>query len=514
MANQPLSMAKVRQILRLYCEGKSKLQISEQTGSSRNTVKKYLKVFESLQMRWQDIEKMNNYQLSEIFCVDDRELNDRAKALIRMLPAIEKALKRRGMTRSRQWQEYLKEHPDGFRFTRFCCMLNRYLNQVRPVMHIEHKAGDKMFIDFAGEKMHYWSRETGEKIEVEIFASILGCSQLVYVEAVASQKKEDLIRGCENAVHYYGGAPSAIVPDNLKSAVTKSSRYEPTLNETFEDFAMHYSMSVLPARSYRPRDKALVEGIVKILYSNIYANLDNQQYYSLGELNEAIRVELETLNNKPLTGRSYSRRQQFEEVERAVLRPLPQYNYEFKQQYLCTVMKNGYACLGADKHYYSVPYQLIGKKVKLLYSDRTVEIYYDYDCVAEHGRNVRPHQYTTAKEHLASTHQFVSEWSAQKFIDDAKKIHDDVAEYISKVIASKAHPEAAYKSCMGILNFARKVGHERLIAACRRANRFGLYGFYQIESILQKRLDEVIEEEENTGVIAMHYNIRGSNYYQ
>lgn len=419
------------------------------------------------------------------------------------------------MTRTMQWEAYLHKHPDGFKFTSFCCHLNRYLDQTRPLMHIEHKAGDKMFIDFAGEKMCYWNRDTGEQIQVEVFAAILGCSQLVYVETVASQKKEDLIRGCENAIHYYGGVPAALVPDNLKSAVTKSSKYEPTLNETFEDFASHYNTTVLPARSYRPRDKALVEGIVKIIYTNIYTSIDKHDFFSLHELNAAIKIELEKLNNKLLTGRDYSRRQQFEEIEKQALRPLPQYRYDFKQQYICTVMKNGFACLRTDKHYYSVPYRLIGKKVKILYTDNQVEIFYDYNSVALHERNMRPYSYSVIKDHLASSHQFVTEWSTEKFITDAKKIHDDVALYIEQVIQSKTHPEAAYKSCMGILSFARKVGSDRLINACRRAHRFGLYGYPQIENILYRKLDLVVEEkEENHPVIPEHTNIRGSNYYQ
>lgn len=514
MANQPLTMAKVRQILKLLSQGCSKLQISERTGCSRNTIKKYLRIYHDLQMRPEDIDNMNNYQLSELFCVDDREPNEKVKTLLAMLPQIEKSLKRKGMTRTEQWKQYLNVHPDGLKFTRFCCILNRYLNHTRPVMHIEHKAGDKMFVDFAGEKMHYWNRETGEKIEVEIFAAILGCSQLVYAQAVASQKKEDLIRCCENALHYYGGTPCAIVPDNLRSAVTKSSRYEPTINEAFEDFATHYGMSVLPARAYRPRDKAHVENIVKILYSKIYIKLDERTFYSLDELNEAIRPELEVLNSNLLTGRTYSRREQFDEIESGVLKPLPQYKYQFKQQYICTVMKNGHVRLSADKHYYSVPYQLIGKKVKLLYSDTSVEVYYDYDCVATHGRNVREHQYTTIKEHLASTHRFVSEWSAGKFIEAARLIHEDVATYITQVIENRPHPEAAYKSCLGILNLARKVGNERLINACRRALHFGVYGYYQIDAILQKKLDQLQPEEHPEGIIKMHQNIRGSNYYK
>ena len=509
-------MAKVRQILSLHTQGVSKKKISELTGASRNTVKKYLRVYQREQLSWSDIEKMNDYHLTVHFCPDDyREPCARAKTLMAFLPDVEKALMRgRGMTKTKQWEDYLKKHPDGYRFTSFCFYLTRWLNHSKPVMHIEHKAGDKMFIDFAGEKMHIIDERTGEQIEVEVFASILGCSQLTYVEAVRSQTKEDLIHACENALYYYGGVPAAIVPDNLKSAVTKSSKYEPKLNETFEDFANHYNTTVLPARSYRPRDKALVEGIVKIIYTTIYTALDEQHFLSLEELNRAIKIALEAHNNKLLTERDYSRRQQFEEIERSTLQPLPQYRYELKKQYEATVMKNGHVCLGPDKHYYSVPHRYIGKRMKLRYSSSQVEIFYDYESIAIHSRDMRPHKYTSVKEHLASNHQFVTEWSAEKFIADGKKIHDDVAHYITQVIETKKHPEAAYKSCMGILHFARKVGNERLTNACRRAHRFGLYGYPQIENILNRKLDMQPEEEENTNPVPQHANIRGNDYYK
>ena len=209
-------------------------------------------------------------------------------------------------------------------------------------MHQEHKAGDKVYIDFAGEKLSITDRETGEVQPVEVFAAILGCSQLMYAEGMISQKKEDLVRAVENAMHYYGGVPAAIVPDNLKSAVTKSSKYEPTINETFAGLAEHYGTVVLPARAYRPKDKSLVEGMVKIIYQCIYAGISQQIYFSLESLNEAILKAVEIKNLSPFKGRNYSRREQFEELERACLRPLPPYRYEFRQQAIVTVMKNGH----------------------------------------------------------------------------------------------------------------------------------------------------------------------------
>lgn len=273
---------------------------------------------------------------------------------------------------------------------------------------------------------------------------------------MASQGKEDFIAACESALHFCGGVPAAIVPDNLKSAVTKSSKYEPTLNETFLDFAQHYGTTILPARSYRPTDKALVENAVKIVYSRIYAKVKTTVYHSLEELNRAIQAALEEHNNAYLKGRNYSRRGQFEEVERAALMPLPALRYELKKCLYATVAKNGHVALSADKHYYSVPYRYIGKKVKLLFSRHTVEIYYNYERIALHTRTRLAYHYTTDKEHLASTHRFVAEWTPQKFISWAEGIHEDVKLYILKVLERKQHPEQAYKSCMGILSFAKR----------------------------------------------------------
>jgi transposase len=372
-----------------------------------------------------------------------------------------------------------------------------------------------MYVDFAGDKLNLVDQQTGEIQPVEVFVAILGASQLTYVEAVMTQQKEDFIAACENAMLYYNGVPAAIVPDNLKSAVTKSSKYEPTINETFADFAEHYATTILPARAYRPRDKALVENAVKIIYSRIYAKIRGTQYHSLEALNTAIRSALEEHNNAFLRGRNYSRRQQFDEIEKAVLMPLPALKYELKKHLYATVAKNGHVGLSLDKHYYSVPYRFIGKKVKLLFSRHSVEIYYNYERIALHTRTKSSYQYTTDKEHLASTHRFVSDWTPERFISWAQSIHEDVKLYILKVLDRKQHPEQAYKSCLGILGFAKKVGNDRLIKACQRALGYGAYNYKTIQKILEKELD-LRDSPDETDQLRMpfHDNIRGENYYQ
>ena len=515
MANKAIEMIKVRQILRLYEQGHSKVQISILTGVARNTVKRYLRKFIAGQYTYERVSGLSDHELEMLFGRDEEpQFDPRFDALQKLLPEINKQLKRKGMTLLKLWEQYREKYPDGYKITQFCYYHSQYNRGTNPVMHQEHKAGDKMYIDFAGEKMKIVDAKTGELRAVEVFAAILGSSQLTYVEAVYSQKKEDLILACENAMHFFGGVPAAIVPDNLKSAVTKSSKYEPLINETFADFAEHYGTAVIPARAYRPKDKSLVEGIIKIIYTRIYLSIDKQTFFTLSELNEAIKRELEHHNNALLKGRDYSRRQQFEEIEKSALMGLPVYRYEFKQQKLVTVMKIGHVGLSVDKHYYSVPYRFIGKKVKILYTSTQVEIFHKYERIAAHSRDMRKYQYSTQSEHLASAHRYLSDWTAEKFIEQARSIHEDVALYICKVIEGKAHPEQAYKSCSGILSLARKVGPDRLIKACQRAHLFGVFNYPIVVQILEKKLDSFRTDTEELIPMPKHDNIRGADYYQ
>src|SRR4051812_19890695 len=261
MANKTILMSRIRQILRLYMQGQSRKKISELTCSSRNTVKKYIHKFICEHLTYDVISAMSDHELDLLFGYTEPVVKDeRFEQLEQLLPDMEKQIKRKGMTITLIWEQYRAIHPQGYAITQFYKYYRQFTKCAQPVMHMEHKAGDKMYIDFTGEKLSITDKDSGEVLEVEVFVAILGCSQLTYVEAVYSQKKEDLVRACKNALHYFGGVPAAIVPDNLKSAVIKSSRYEPVINETFADFAEHYSTIVLPARSYRPKDKALVEG--------------------------------------------------------------------------------------------------------------------------------------------------------------------------------------------------------------------------------------------------------------
>lgn len=516
MANNPISMIKIRQILRLHSQGCSKVQIAARTGISRNTLKKYLKEFTASNLTFDELSSLSDKDLEDLFVKpEDKPVNERLQQLFSLFPAIDKELKKKGVTRELLWEEYKKDHPDGLGKSQFKHYFAQWKAQVNPTMHMEHKAGDKLYVDFAGDKLTIVDPKTGEVQAVEVFVAILGASQLTYVEAVKTQQKEDFIAACENAMHFCNGVPAAIVPDNLRSAVTKSSKYEPLLNETFADFAEYYSTTILPARAYRPRDKALVENAVRIIYTRIYAKIRKETYTSLEALNAAILTALADHNNTFLRGRNYSRRQQFEDIERVALMSLPPLRYEFKQHLYATVAKNGHIGLGPDKHYYSVPYRFIGRKVKVLYSRHSVEIYFNYERIALHKRTKSPYNYTTEPDHLASAHRFVSEWTPEHFTSWAANIGEDVKLYILKILDRKQHPEQAYKSCVGILGFAKKVGHDRLIKACQRALGYGAYNYKTIQKILEKELDKTDAPDETDQLkMPFHDNIRGENYYR
>jgi transposase len=515
MANKTIVMSKLRRLLQLYSQGKSKLFISQYLELSRNTVDKYTLQYRLLDLSLEEIDKLTDTDLDKLFFVQiPEDLSPKLKVLYSFFPYMEKELKKTGVTRQLIWEEYISKYPDGIKKTQFSEHYNRWCKKVNPVMHINHKAGDKMYVDYAGKTLQIVDKESGEVQQVQFFVAILGSSQYTYAEATMSQSKEDFITSVQNALYFYGGVPAAIVPDNLKSAVTKSNKYEPTLNETFYDFAEHYTTTILPARSYKPRDKALVEGAVKILYTRVYSVLRDKTFFSLKELNVAIREALEVHNATQLSGRSYSRHDLFNDVEKQTLSALPLNRYELKQQSFATVMLNGHVYLGEDKHYYSVPFNFIRRKVKLLYSAGQVEVYYKYNRIAVHQRVKRPFSYTTIADHLASTHKFVTEWTPERFINWAESIDDVVREFIILILDKKQHPEQAYKSCMGVLSLVKKVGEERLINACKRALEYNIHNHKIIQNILERGLDQIEKDNLLEQALPEHNNIRGKNYYK
>ncbi len=513
MANRGFEMIQIKQIIRLHTEGRSYREITELLGLSRKAVTKYILLFKSTGLSYEAVKLMSESELSALMSAQEKPNANRLEILQSQFTGIEHELKAVGVTKQLLWSEYKVRHPDGYNYTQFCFYYKQWLKASEVTMHFEHKAGDKMFVDFAGNKLKHVDRITGEVREVEVFVAILGASQLTYVEAVQSQKKEDFISAVENALHYFGGVPSAIVPDNLKSAVTIADKYEAELNRTFADFGLHYETTILPARSRKPRDKALVENAVKNIYTRIYAPLRNKVFFSISDLNEAILEELTKHNNHNFQNKEYSRSQLFTEIEECALKALPLMRYEIKSYQTATVYKNSFIWLGCDKHYYSVPFRYISKKVKIEYTRSWVAVYLNNERIAYHKRIHGKYGYTTIAEHMPSQHRFVSQWSPDKFIGWAKSVGQETEKVISMVLESKTHPEQAYKSCIGILSYGKKVGYERLNRACRRADQYGSYSYRTIKNILTGNFDSLSLDELSQYQLPLHENIRGSEYY-
>lgn len=516
MANKSISVLMIKDIIRLKNQKMSNVRIAHVIGTSRTTVIKYLKLIEASEIDLKELMELDDQELHDLFeCnyLADADSRERYSVLLNRFPGYEKELKRPGVSRWLLWAEYKNEHPDGYSYSQFCYYYQVWKQQQSTWMHQEHKAGDKMFVDFAGKKLSIVDKQTGEIQDVEVLVAILGASQMTYVQAVFTQNTEDFIKAIQNAFWYFGGVTSAIVPDNLKPAVIKSNRYEPQLSGMFSDFARHYNTAVLPARVKKPKDKALVEGAVKIVYHRIYAALRNKIFHSLSELNDAIRNELGKYNNVNFQGKDYGRRQLFLQIEKEQLKPLPQQPYVIKHIEQETVYPNYHIYLKPHKHYYSVHHRWAGKKVRVIFNSEIVEIYYNYERIAVHQRGFKANGYTTIAEHMPSNHNFYASWSSEKFIKWAGKIGTHVQEIVREILKSKPHPEQGFKSCLGILSMEKKVGKERLDKACERALEYHTFSYMTIKNILEKGLDRLDEKENVQLKIPIHENIRGGKYY-
>lgn len=516
MAGKTILMSKLKQIIRLKQQGISLQRIAALTGTSRNTVKKYLRLIEVKGFSFSALLDKEDHEADRLLADTDQVSEQKYAELKTLFPYIEKELIRTGVNRWVLWGEYKNKYPGGYSYARFCYYISRWMETQGATMHFEHQPGDKLFIDFAGKKLHWVDSETAEVHEVEVYLSVLGYSQLLFVVATPSQQKEQFIAATEKALHYYGGVPQALVPDNLKSAVHQANKYEPVLNSDFADFANHYGTVILPARSRKPRDKALAENAVQIVYSRIYAPLRDLVFFSLEELNLAIGQQLELCNDMPFQKQPISRRQKYEQGEKHLLRPLPPERYEIKKYKWLTVMKNSHIQLSEDKHYYSVPYRFIGKKIKIVYSASRVSVFYNKEQIAFHKREYKRFGYTTLKSHLPSTHQFISDWNPDTFLHRAEQIDASVKEYIAKILEEKSYPEQAYRSCAGILAQERKVGRDRLISAVKRASVFGAYGYSIIDRILKGGLDRLDMGDHGPAQpeLPFHENIRGAEHYK
>ncbi len=502
-------MVMIKQLLWMrHEEGKSDYKIGKILGISKNTVKAYYDAFCESGLVYEEVSKLEEEEVYELFCAPKKERNNRHEKLISLLPDILNELKKPGVDRRVLWVEYRAQYPDGYGYSQFCHHLSESEKSSEASLLLDHKAGEAMFVDFAGKKMFISDRKTGKKIPAEIFVAILPCSQITYVEAVNSQQLADFIDATGNALHYFGGTPVAIIPDNLKSAVTKPDRYEAEKNRNYVRFGEHYKTTIFPARPNKPKDKAYVEGVVKIIYRRIFVPLRNREFYSFEELNQAIRELLEKHNNTQLTGRSESRRELFEQIEKPYLRPLPDARYEVRKFETKKVDKFYIIQLREDKRWYSVPYQYIGEKVEVIYSNKSVEIFCKNKRIAWHKRQ-HEKNYVILKEHMPPQHRAYRSWDKEKILADASKIGTETATYCEQLMNSKSYFLEGIRSCLGILVLSKDsaYGAERLNKACQRGIQFQSYSLTVIRSILQKGLENHTEPE-NKYSLPQHDNIR------
>lgn len=486
---------------------------------SRNTVRKYVRKYQESGLSREQMLSLSEEKLQDMFLEGksrDRVPSARRIELDALVPDYVKRLSKKGVTVKSLHEEYLKAHPHGYQYSQFKLAIRAYKFQIRAVGHVEHMAGDQMYIDYAGDKLEIVDEATGEVRSVEVFVAILPCSHYTYCEAVWSQKKEDLIMACENALHFFGGVPQAVVPDNLKAAVTRSDRNEPVINEEFAALAEFYNMAVYPARARRPKDKALVENAVKLMYRSVYVDIEGLVFHDLDSLNAAIRESLDKFNARKLSGRKESRQQLFEETEKGYLQPLPGTRYQMKLRKTATVMQNGFVVL--NKHNYSVPKEYIGKRVELIYDAESISIYYGFKLVTIHQRDDTPYTYSQKDAHGLPGHHGSYEKDLEEIYQRAGEIDNILLLYLKEVTEKAKYPPKAFRSCRGIMSLEKKYGLDRLVAACACATEGRLYGYNEIREILERGDDAAFlssdgERLETTYEPQKHKNIRGREYY-
>jgi transposase len=421
-------------------------------------------------------------------------------------------LRRKGVTLSLLWHEYKAAHPEGFQYSWFCDQYRAWAGKLDVVMRQEHRAGEKLFVDYAGQTVEVVDRHTGEVRQAQIFVAVLGASNYTYAEATWTQQLPDWIGAHVRAFEFLGGTSEVVVPDNLRSGVSKAHRYEPDLNPTYAELARHYGVAVLPARARRPRDKAKAEVAVQMVERWILAVVRHRSFFSLAELNREIARLLERLNTRPFKKLPGSRRALFEQLDRPALRPLPAQPYVFAEWKKVRVNIDYH--VEVDGHYYSVPYPLVRKQLEARFTARTVECFYKGQRVASHLRSPLKGRHTTVGEHMPASHRHYAEWTPQRLIRWAEKTGPATAAVIQTIIERRVHPQQGFRSCLGILRLGKGFGEERLEAACRRALRLGACSYKSIESILRQGLDrKALPEPQEQELSIEHTNLRGSQYY-
>jgi transposase len=504
-------MRKIREVLRLALNcNMGHREIARSCSVAPATVGNYVNPVKEKGLSYAEISRMSDDELRRFFQGPKPEQKARPEP---DWEEIHRELKQKGVTLQLLWQEYKQAHPDGWQSTQFCEHYNRWKGKLDISLRQTYKAGERMFVDYAGLTVPVTERDRGLVWEAQIFVAALGASNYTYAEATRDQTLPNWIGSHIRAFEYFQGVAQIIVPDNPKVGVSAPCRYEPDINPTYHDMARHYGCAVIPARVRKPQDKAKVETAVQIVERWILAPLRKRTFFGLPELNQAIWELLEAMNNRPFQKLSGSRRSWFLSIDRPALLPLPQTRYTFAEWKYAKVNIDYHVEL--FRHYYSVPYQLIHETAEIRYTRTTVEIFHKSSRVASHLRDDTPGMHTTVKEHMPRSHQEYLDWTPSRIINWAAKVGEATAQVVETVMNEREHPAQGFRSCMGIMSLGKRYSPERLEAACRRAIIIRGCRYRSIRSILEKGLDkQPLPEINDPGRLPIeHRNIRGSEYY-
>ncbi|WP_211302321.1 IS21 family transposase [Dyadobacter jiangsuensis] len=522
MANRPLSMHKLRQILIFLERGVSIRNIEKQVKISRKTIGLYqqkllrtgLSFQELLLVKDQDLERL--VSLKKVGPPEDAD--PRKAHFYSQIDYFTYELKHRtGVTRLVLWEEYIKENPDGLQYSRFCKLLQDQLKIAQATMHFEHHPAKMMQVDFAGDLLYYVDPSSGELIACPVFVAVLPFSGYGYVEALPNMKLAQVVKALNNALAYFGGVPLGVKSDNMKQWVSRSSRYEPAFTDMLEQWANHNHIALYAARPHKPKDKAAVENFVKITYRRVYAQLRNDTFHSLAALNAAIKEKLALHHQMNFQKKAFSRLELFIEQEAPHLQSLPESPYRVRHYTKAKVQKNYHVVIGEDWHFYSVPFRYIGKEVRIAYCEDTVEVYHDNQRIALHSRNYRSHGYTTLKEHMPQAHRVVSKqqgWDPEYYLRKASENGPCTYELFKKVMDSKLIIDQSYTSCLGLLRLIKSYGAIRVENACKRALTGYKFSYTAVKNILDHNMDRLEDIDSKEYRIPDHPNVRGASAYQ
>ncbi len=508
-------MRKIKDILRLRYEAELPYRgIANALNIGYGTVVDYLNRAQQAGLGWPIPEGLHERDLGRLL-FPTQAVTGQRRFTEPDFPVVCQELKRKGVTKQLLWQEYRQHHPDdGYSYAQFCHRYRVWLGCQRRSMRQIHRAGEKLFVDYCGPTMAIVNPDTGEYREAQIFVAVLGASNYTFACASWSQKQADWLNAHVKAFEFFGGVPELVVPDNLKSAVRKTHRYDPDINPSYQQLASHYQCAIVPARPYRPKDKAKAEVAVQIVERWIMARLRHQTFFTLASLNQAIRVLLDDLNQRPFKKLPGTRLSQFEQLDKPALRPLPAQPYQYAHIKKARVHIDYH--IEYDKHYYSVPHHLVKQEVEVQATDSAVAIYHQGQRIASHPRSYRPGAHSTCQEHMPQAHRAMHDWSPERFLNWAGDIGAETHEVVRCILQEKRHIEQSYRRVLALLGNAKKYGRERLNKACGRALLIGSPTRSSVESILKQGLDQVavetsaVQEELS---LDHHENVRGEDYY-